>query len=103
MPTISKDLAEKEAARLKKQKRPKVFCIVRYQNRLRGDSEKMTYSDYAICYKREHYDALMQSNFVGGIDILWASERFKAAEKKAEQDEVWDEAAALTLADFGEE
>ncbi|MCH7759013.1 hypothetical protein IID20_01515, partial [Patescibacteria group bacterium] len=76
MPTISKDLAEREIERIKKQKRPKVYCIVRYQNRLKGDSEKMTYSDYSICYNRVHYNALLQSDFVGGIDILWSSKRF---------------------------
>lgn len=103
MPTISKDLAEREIARLKNQKRPKVYCIVRYQNRFNDDSENMTYSDYAVCYKREHYDALMQSDFVGGIDVLLASERFKKDERKTEQDELWDEATAMTLAEFGEE
>ena len=102
MPTISKDLAEREIARLKKQKHPKVYCIVRYQNRLKGDSEKMTYSDYAICYKRAHYDTLMQSDIVGGIDVLWSSERFKTDEKKAEYDELQNEAVAMTLADFSE-
>ena len=76
MPTISKTLAEREIKRLKKQKKPKAYCIVRYQNRLKGDSKKASYSDYAICYKPSHYQALMESNFVGGIDILWASERF---------------------------
>ncbi|MDO8557968.1 MAG: hypothetical protein Q7S09_02110 [bacterium] len=87
MPTISKDLAEREIVRLKKQKRPKVYCIVRYQNRLKGDGEKIMYSDYAICYKREHYDSLMRSGFIGGIDVLWASEKFKTENRSEEMDE----------------
>jgi len=94
MPTIDKVLAEKEIARLKTQKNPKVYCVVRYQDRLRGDSEKMTYSGYSICNKRAHYEALMRSNNVGGVDVLWASERFTADAKKQEDDEDWKEAAS---------
>jgi len=87
MSTINKKLAEAEIERLKEQKKPKVYCIVRYQNRLSGDSEKGTYSDYSICYNRNHYDALMQSDFVGGIDILWSSEKFKEDEKKLKEED----------------
>ena len=78
MPTISKKLAEEEIENLKNQKKPKVYCIVNYQNRTKGDSENMTYPDYSICYNKRHYDAIMNSDFVGGIDILWSSERFKS-------------------------
>jgi len=82
--SVNKDIAEREIARLKCQKRPQVYCVVRYQNRLNGDSEKYRYSGYAICYKPKHYQALMQSNFVGGIDVLWFSERFKFDEARQE-------------------
>jgi len=82
MSTINKKLAEAEIERLKGQKKPKVYCIVRYQNRLKGDSEKGIYSDYSICYKSRDYKALMQSDFVGGIDVLWNSEKFKEDKKK---------------------
>ncbi|VVB83414.1 Uncharacterised protein [uncultured archaeon] len=86
MPTIDKALAEAEIERVKKQKKPKVYCIVRYQNRLNGDSEKGIYSDYSICYNLRDYEALVKSDFVGGIDILWSSEKFKQ-DKKIENDE----------------
>lgn len=95
MPTINKKLAEELIEKCKKQKKPKIYCVVRYQNRTKGDSEKGTYSDYAVCYKLEHYQAIMRSDFIGGVDVLWASKRFKADAQKQEQVELLSEALSF--------
>jgi hypothetical protein len=85
MPTIDKKFAEELLEKVKVQKKPKVYAILNYQNRLNGDSEKMTYSGYAVCYNKKHYDSIFNSPVIGGIDILWESEKCK--ENRFSEDE----------------
>ena len=77
MPSVSKKIAEQEIEKLNRQKQPKVYCVVRYQNRMNGDDVRGSYSCYCICYKRKHYQALMRSPVIGGVDIIWSSKKFK--------------------------
>ncbi len=71
MPTVSREIAERLIEKCKTQKKPKIYCIVRYQNRI------FDKDDWAVCYRPYHYDGLLQSPAVGGIDVLWGSERFR--------------------------
>jgi len=62
------------------------YCLVRYQNRTKydipgvdlynPDAEKNVF-DYAVFSSRKKYEEFMQSETVGGVDILWGSTRFK--------------------------
>lgn len=71
MPTISKQIAEQLIERCKKQKRPKIYCVVRYCNTF------FNKEDYSVCYRPYHYDGLFQSPAISGIEVLWKSERFQ--------------------------
>jgi len=59
------------------------YCVVMYQNKIKY-GEKIIYDpdkpgncwDYAICYERRDYLALVDSPVVGGIEFLWADRKF---------------------------
>ena len=101
MTTVTREIAEGEIARFEKQKRPKAYCIVRYQNRRNGDSEQMTYSGYAICHTPAHYHALMENDNVGGVDILWSSARCKADLAQQDANELWRDAIGVACTGLG--
>lgn len=65
------------------------YCLVRYQNRTKYDipnidlynpDTELNVFDYAIFSNREKYEAFLESDTVGGVDVLWASEKFKKDE-----------------------
>lgn len=78
MATISKELAEKEVKRLKTQKQPKVYCILRYWNNL------FNKENYASCNNEVEYQAVVGSG-VSEVKILWASDRFLNPEKRRKE------------------
>jgi len=77
--------------------------LVRYQNRTKYDipdvdfynpDAKINCFDYAIFSSKRKYEQFLNSDTVGGVDILWGSEMFKKDEQKREereQSEEWDE------------
>lgn len=66
MPTVSKQIAEELIERLKKQKRPKVYCVVSYQ--YEGEKE-----NYVVCYGPRQYRRLRKCVIV--VRVLWESKR----------------------------
>lgn len=79
MATISREAAEKLA-----KGGGRFYAVVRYQNRIRIDEgadplnpdAENSGLDYAVCYKKRHYEALLNSPVVGGVDILRASKGY---------------------------
>ncbi|MEK7638468.1 MAG: hypothetical protein AAB375_03535 [Patescibacteria group bacterium] len=67
MATISREIAEQQIARCKKQKRPRMYCIAKYWN-----LEFQKYG-YSLCYTAREYEALLNSSVVEGVTILWSS------------------------------
>jgi hypothetical protein len=71
------------------------YVLVRYQNRTKYDiprvdlynpDAEINCFDYAVFSTRRKYEEFLGSDTVGGVDILWASERFKRDEIKREQE-----------------
>lgn len=89
MPTLDKDLAERLITRVKTQKRPKIYCIVRYENRLLENT-----FNYAYCNSEASYQEVLNSCVVGNVDILWASKRFTKLRQKEQQELKGKEAAS---------
>ena len=71
MATISKDLAKELIAELKKQKRPRVYCIAKYWNAV------FKKHGYAMLENEDHYRALLASMGSDPVTLLWTSPRFK--------------------------
>lgn len=69
MPTVGKEIALSEVERLKKLKRPPMYCIARYRNIWTGNEA------YKLCYRQDQFAEMRTSPFVGKIDIIWASPR----------------------------
>jgi hypothetical protein len=65
MATISREIAEQQIARCKKQKRPRMYCVAKYWN-----LEFQKYG-YSLCYTAREYEALLNSSAIGDITILW--------------------------------
>jgi len=95
MSTINRTLADKLVEGNGKCKEGSAgYVLVRYQNRTKygpnvnciDPDAKINCFDYAIFANRRKYEEFMNADTVGGVDILWASERFKKDEK------VWEEA-----------
>lgn len=80
MASVTKQVAVKEARRLESLKKPKVYCVANYQDRVAGDIANGIYTGYAICQSRQEYEELLDSNQVGGIKTLWSSPAFKLDE-----------------------
>lgn len=68
MATVSREIAEKQIAHCKKQKRPRIYCIARYLNLEFG------IVCYSLCYTARDYAALLNSSAVGNIEVLWRSQ-----------------------------
>ncbi|EKD52676.1 MAG: hypothetical protein ACD_61C00275G0005 [uncultured bacterium] len=94
MATINKSLAEELVRGNGKCKKGTAgYCLVRYQNRtkynlpgvdLYDPEAKINCYDYAIFADKRKFEIFQESETVGGIDILWGSERFKQDEAKRE-------------------
>jgi len=101
MSTINRELANELLKGNGKSKHGSAgYCLVRYQNRTKYDipgvdlydpDAKINCFDYAIFPNKRKYEEFMESDMVGGVDILWSSERFKKDEMKREQDAERDE------------
>ena len=71
MATISKNLADELIVELKKQKRPRVYCVVRYCNPI------FRKHGYAMLENEDQYRALLASMGTAPVKVLWTSPRFK--------------------------
>lgn len=86
------------------------YCLVRYQNRTKydipgidlynPDAEKNVF-DYAIFSSRKKYEEFLSADTIGGVDILWGSERFKKDEIRRELDEYSGEYGTEVLVKLG--
>lgn len=94
MSTINRQLADELIKGNGKSKQGTAgYCLVRYQNRMKynipnvdlyNPEAKMNCFDYAIFTNKAKYEEFLNSDNVGGVDILWASERCKKDEAKRE-------------------
>lgn len=112
MATINKSLAEELVKGNGRCKKGAVgYCLVRYQNRTKYDlpgvdyynpEAKVNCFDYAIFADKRKFELFQESDMVGGIDILWGSEKFKQDEAKRELAEQQEELmeGAIDLLDF---
>ncbi len=101
MATISRELADRLLAGNGKTKEGSAgYVLVRYQNRNKYDvpgadlydpDAKINVFDYAIFRSKRAYEQFMESDSVGGVDVLWASEKFKKDELKREEAELESE------------
>ncbi len=116
MATINKSLAEELVKGNGKCKAGTAgYCLVRYQNRTKYDlpgvdlydpEAKVNCFDYAIFPNKKKFDLFQDSETVGGIDILWGSEKFNQDETKrelAEQQAELMEGAGAILLSFDDE
>lgn len=71
MATIDKETALSLIEKVKKQKRPRIYCITCYRNVM------FNIESYAVCYSNEEYARHFKSPAVGSVKILWSSEKFK--------------------------
>jgi hypothetical protein len=69
--TVSRQEAKQLIKRLRKKKRPKVYCVVRCRNTSLGAD------CYSICYSSRDYSGLLGSLFAGNIKVMWESKQFK--------------------------
>ena len=91
MSTINRELADELLKGDGKSKHGTAgYCLVRYQNRTKYDipgvdlydpEAKVNCFDYAIFSNRRKYEEFMNSDTIGGVDVLWASNRFKKDEE----------------------
>lgn len=94
MATINKSLAHELVKGNGKCKKGSAgYCLVRYQNRTKYDlpgvdlydpEAKINCFDYAIFANKRKFEIFLESDTVGGIDILWGSEKFKQDEAERE-------------------
>lgn len=101
MATISRELADSLIAGNGKTKEGSAgYVLVRYQNRSKYDipgidlydpDAKLNVFDYAIFRSKKAYETFMESESIGGVDVLWASDKFKRDELKREQAEIESE------------
>lgn len=101
MSTINRQLADELVKGNGKSKHGTAgYCLVKYQNRMKYDipnvdttdpDAKINCFDYAIFTDKEKFEEFVNSDTVGGVDILWASERCKKDEEKRELEEEKDE------------
>lgn len=105
MSTISKDLAEELVKRNGKSKSGSAgYCLVRYQNRtkyhlpgvdLYNPESKVNCFDYAVFRKKSDYEIFLNSDTVGGVDVLWGSKKFHKDQQTREEKELLEESYAL--------
>lgn len=74
MATILKDDALAMVERCEKQTRPKVYCIIRYENLFTGD---WNYAYYAGPRAQIKFEEATESPAVGFVEVLFGSERFR--------------------------
>lgn len=101
MATINKNLAQKLIAGNGKTKEGSAgYVLVRYQNRTKYDipgadlydpEAKINVFDYAVFKTEKAYLNFLESETVGGVDVLWASEKFKKDELRREEQEIESE------------
>jgi hypothetical protein len=116
MATINRTLADELVKGNGKSKHGTAgYCLVRYENRTKydisgvdfynPDAEKNVF-DYAIFTNKRKYEEFLNADTVGGVDILWGSERFKKDELKrvedAEKEELLEGVSDI-LAEYSEE
>lgn len=98
MATINRALADKLVKGKGKSKEGSAgYVLVRYQNRTKYDipgadmydpDAEVNVFDYAVFNTKRAYEHFMESDMVGGVDILWASEKFKKDEVKRQEKEL---------------
>lgn len=91
MSTINKSLAQELIKGNGKRKKGTAgYCLVRYQNRTKYDlpgvdlynpDAEVNCFDYAIFSSRKKFEKFMESDTVGGVDVLWASNKCKEDEE----------------------
>lgn len=74
MPTVGKEIAVMEIARLSKLKRPRMYCVARYTSAISGAE------CFKLCYQVAQFTEMLTSPAVGDVTVLWASEQFKRDE-----------------------
>lgn len=109
MATIDRELAEKLVKGSGKCKEGSAgYVLVRYQNRTKYDipgvdlhnpNAEVNCFDYAILSSKRKYEEFLESETVGGVDILWGSDKFQRDESKREQEELWSEATDFIVKD----
>ncbi|MCX6705346.1 MAG: hypothetical protein NT162_03360 [Candidatus Woesebacteria bacterium] len=112
MSTINRELADELLKEGGKSKHGSAgYCLVRYQNRTKYDiagvdlydpDAKINCFDYAIFSNKRKYQEFMESDTVGGIDILWGSAGFYKDEKERELTDV-DSDITTEMAFLGQE
>ncbi len=82
---IYEDVILKLIDKLKKQKRPRVYCVAKYYSPI---DDKTCYS---ICNNRKDYQALRSKGAVADIEVLWRSHKFEIDNLKEKVDRFCEE------------
>jgi len=109
MSTINKSLAQELISGNGKSKKGTAgYCLVRYQNRTKYDlpgvdlynpDAEVNCFDYAIFRSKKGYEKFLESDTVGGVDILWASKKCKEDQQTREMAEELADIYQLDVSD----
>ncbi len=70
MQIVSREVAERKAEKLRRQQKPRMYCIARYINRLTGQEQ------HAFCYNTLQYMALCERE-IDKVALIWTSPQFE--------------------------
>ena len=71
MATVNREIAEQIIERAKAQKRPKVYCVIEYENVV------FNRTNYAYFEDKDEYLSAIQGQGAGTVKVLWSSPRFE--------------------------
>lgn len=73
MPTIGEKLARRIIHEVRKQKRPRVYCVIEYFNPV------FDKTSHAYCDNEAEYEGLVRGLPASSVKLLWSSKRFRKA------------------------